>query len=39
MNYRQWIAALNPAFRNAYYDSPLFRGVAPMDDLAMYLMM
>ena len=38
MNYRQWMAALNPAFRNAYYDSPLILGIAHMDDLAMYLM-
>lgn len=39
MNYRQWMAALNPAFIDAYYESPLILGVGRMDDLAMYLMM
>lgn len=39
MNYRQWMAALNPDFRDAYYDSPLIPNVARMDDLSLYLMM
>lgn len=38
MNYRQWMAALNPDFREAYYDSPLILNVDRMDDLSMYLM-
>ena len=39
MNYSQWMVALNPAFRGAFFDSPMIPNVAQMDDLYLYLMM
>lgn len=42
MNYRFRLYELNPAFRYAFYDSPVYCNpfdAGTMDDLAMYLMM
>lgn len=41
MNYRQWMAQLNPAFRDAFYDSPVYcmACAGTLDDLYLYLMM
>lgn len=41
MNYRQWIYQLNPAFRESYFNSPIYCDPMEMeiaDDLSMYLM-